>query len=139
MKELFLEVVTPSKVAYAGNIKSVTIPGTLGSFQVLYNHAPLISSFEIGLIKVVDENNGTHFFATGGGTVEVKDNKILALAESFEEAVEIDVERAKKAMERAQQRLKDRSQQFEVDQTQAELSRAMNRINIASKHRPASL
>lgn len=139
MKELFLEVVTPSKVAYAGNIKSVTIPGTLGSFQVLYNHAPLISSFEIGLIKVVDENNGVHFFATGGGTVEVKDNKILALAESFEEAVEIDVERAKKAMERAQQRLKDRSQQFEVDQTQAELSRALNRINIASKHRPASL
>ncbi|MGE5440930.1 MAG: ATP synthase delta/epsilon chain alpha-helix domain-containing protein, partial [Bacteroidota bacterium] len=39
----------------------------------------------------------------------------------------------------AQQRLKDRSQQFEVDQTQAELSRALNRINIASKHRPASL
>ncbi|MGE5354398.1 MAG: ATP synthase F1 subunit epsilon [Acidobacteriota bacterium] len=139
MKELFLEVVTPSKVAYAGNIKSVTIPGTLGSFQVLFNHAPLISSFEIGLIKIVDENNATRYFATGGGTVEVKDNKILALAESFEEAVEIDVARAKRAIETAKERLKDRSQQFEVDQTQAELSRALNRINIASKYRPSSL
>lgn len=139
MKELFLEIITPSKVAYAGNIKSVTIPGTLGSFQVLYNHAPLISSFEIGLIKIVDENGNVRYFATGGGTVEVKDNKVLVLPESLEESMEIDVERAKRALERAKERLKDRSQQFEVDRAQASLARALNRINIASKYRPVSL
>ncbi|MGE5430509.1 MAG: F0F1 ATP synthase subunit epsilon [Syntrophomonadaceae bacterium] len=135
MKELLLEITTPSKVAYTGNIKSVTIPGTLGSFQVLFNHAPLISSFEIGLIKIVEENGSVRYFATGGGTVEVKDNKVLVLAESFEEAMQIDLERAKRAMDRAKERLKDRSQQFEVDRAQASLARAMNRINIASKYK----
>ncbi|MCU7496404.1 MAG: F0F1 ATP synthase subunit epsilon [Ignavibacteria bacterium] len=138
MKELFLEVVTPSKVAYAGNIKSVTIPGTMGSFQVLYNHAPLISSIEIGPVKIVEENGSVRFFAISGGTVEVKDNKILVLAESIEEAPEIDVERAKKAVERAKERLKEGSLNFDVDRAQASLSRAMNRISISTKYRPVS-
>ena len=139
MKEFFLEVITPSKVAYDGNIKSVTIPGTLGSFQVLYNHAPLISSFEIGSIKIVEENGTGRYFSTGGGTVEVKDNRVMVLAESFEEAFEIDVERAKRSLERAKERLEKRSEQFDVDRAQASLSRALNRINIASKYRPVSL
>lgn len=139
MKELLLEIITPSKVAYTANIKSVTIPGTMGSFQVLYNHAPLISSFEIGLIKIVEENGTVRYFATDGGTVEVKDNRVLVLAESFEEAFEIDVEKAKRALETARQRLKERSQEFEVDEAQAEISRALNRISIASKYRPTTL
>jgi F-type H+-transporting ATPase subunit epsilon len=134
MKELFLEVITPSKTAYAGNIRAVTIPGTLGSFQVLYNHAPLISSFEIGKIKVVDEDGSIRYFATGGGTVEVLNNKVLVLAESFESPEDINVERAKSALDRAKQRLKEKSQQLDVDRAQAALARAMNRINLGTTH-----
>ncbi len=55
MKELFIEVVTPSKTAYSGDIKSVTVPGSSGNFQVLYNHAPIMSSMEIGVVKIVDD------------------------------------------------------------------------------------
>ncbi|MGE5680343.1 MAG: F0F1 ATP synthase subunit epsilon [Bacillota bacterium] len=132
MKELFLEVITPTKTAYAANIRSVTIPGTLGSFQVLHNHAPLISSFEVGRIKVVDEDGTTKYFATGGGTVEVLNNKVLVLAESFESPEEINVERAKSAKERAQERLKQKSQHIDIDRARAALARAVNRINITT-------
>ena len=52
MKELKVEIVTPAKIAFDGNVKSITIPGTKGNFQVLFNHAPLMSSFEIGFIKL---------------------------------------------------------------------------------------
>lgn len=134
MKELFLEVITPSKTAYAGNIRSITIPGTLGSFQVLFNHAPLISSFEIGKIKVVDEDNIVRYFATSGGTVEVINNKVLLLAESFETPAEINMERAKTALERAKGRLKEKDQNIDVPRAQAAISRAMNRIDIGTKY-----
>ena len=52
MKELQLEIITPSKTGYTGNIVSVIVPGTKGNFQVLYNHAPIISSLEIGEIRI---------------------------------------------------------------------------------------
>jgi len=51
MKELKVEIVTPSKIAFEGDVKSITIPGTKGNFQVLFNHAPLMSSFDVGFIK----------------------------------------------------------------------------------------
>ena len=77
MAELNLEIITPSKAVFSGNIRSVTIPGTSGSFQVLINHAPLISTFEIGLIKVKLNEENNLYFSTSGGTVEVLDNKVL--------------------------------------------------------------
>ncbi len=67
MKQLHLEVITPSKAAYKGEIQSITIPGTSGAFQILYNHAPILSSFEIGIIKIVDLEGNVMIFATGGG------------------------------------------------------------------------
>ena len=53
MNELELDIISPEKKVYSGKVKSVTIPGTKGNFQVLYNHAPLISTIEIGIIKLV--------------------------------------------------------------------------------------
>jgi len=57
MADLQIEIITPSKITFSGEAKSITIPGTLGSFQVLFNHAPLISTFEIGLVKVNIKEN----------------------------------------------------------------------------------
>lgn len=136
MKAFYLEIITPSKTAFSGNVFSVTIPGTLGSFQVLYNHAPLISSFEIGLIKIVLEDNSERFYATSGGTTEVLNNRVLILSESLESPLEIDVNRAKSALSRAQERLKDRAnKETDFARAEASLARAMNRINIAAKYR----
>jgi len=109
MAELYLDIITPSKNIFSGEIKSITLPGTQGGFQVLKNHAPIISTLEIGVVKIVLADNSIQNYATGGGTVEVLDNKILLLADSIERSDEIDVERAKDAMERASKRLNERS------------------------------
>ena len=133
MKEIFVEIITPSKSVYKGQVKSINIPGTLGNFQVLFNHAPLLSTFEIGKIKLNDLNDKEIEYATSGGTVEVNDNKILVLADSAETSEEIDIERAKKAMERAKGRLGTRDK-GDIDIMRAEfaLQRAINRMKFVN-------
>ena len=135
MKELKLEIITPTKVAFTGNVKSLTIPGSLGSFQVLFNHAPLISTFEVGRIKLENEEAETNEFATGGGTIEVKDNVILVLADSLESKEEIDITRAQGALQRAKNRLGNKSKE-EIDQIRAEvaLARAVNRLKFTNSY-----
>lgn len=135
MKKLDLEVITPQKIGYTGQVVSVNVPGTLGNFQILYNHAPILSSFEIGEIKI-EENEGTKInFATSGGTLELSNNKIIILAESFERSDEIDVKRAEEAKKRAEERLKKRNEE-NIDDVRAELSlkRAINRLKQANKN-----
>jgi F-type H+-transporting ATPase subunit epsilon len=131
MKEINVEIITPSKSAYKGNVKSINIPGTAGNFQVLFNHAPLLSSFEIGKIKIVDVEGKTVEFATGGGTVEVRKNDLIVLADSVESTEEIDVERAKKSYQRAKERLASGTK-GDIDVARAELSlqRAVNRMKL---------
>lgn len=134
MKEIALEIITPSKVIFSGEVKSVTIPGTNGSFQVLYNHAPIISTFEIGRIKVVDDEKKEINFATGGGTVEVVKNKILVLAESAELVDDINLDRAKESLNRAQKRLLSKKE-IEIERAEGAMARAKNRINIYTKYK----
>ncbi len=129
MSELFLEIISPAKQVFSGTIKSITVPGTKGRFQVLRNHAPIISTFEIGMIKV-DLPDKPKYFATAGGTIEVLDNKVLVLADSIESADEIDLNRAIKAKERAEKRLNTKDLEIDVIRAQASLARALNRIKI---------
>ena len=135
MKLINVEVLTPAKQVFKGEVVSITIPGTLGGFQVLYNHAPLISSFEIGKVKIQEQSGSAPIiFATGGGKVEVLKNKVLLLAESFERRDEIDKDRALKAKERAEKRLSEKGNK-EIDFSRAEvaLKRAINRLKITGK------
>ena len=78
---MFLEIITPDKKIYSGDVKSVQLPGTEGSFGILNNHASLISTLKNGKIKVVDEKQATQLFDIKGGVVEVLNNKIIVLAE----------------------------------------------------------
>ncbi len=134
MKLINVEVITPSKSAYSAGVVSVTVPGTKGNFQVLYNHAPILSSLEIGKIKIVEQDETEKIFATGGGMIEVLDNHVLILVESFESADEIDVERAEKALERAKERLAHRNDpNIDVARAEAALKRAINRLKIAGR------
>jgi len=131
MKELNVEIITPSKSAFSGKVKSISLPGTLGNFQVLFNHAPLLSTFEIGKIKIVDLDDKETEYATSGGTVEVLSNKILVLADSFESKEEIDIQRAERALQRAKERIANKNKE-KIDEARAEASlrRAMNRIKF---------
>ena len=135
MSELYLEIITPSKIGFKGIVTSVTVPGTKGNFQVLVNHAPIISSLEIGEIKIEEQGNKTVHFATSGGTIEVSNNNIIILAESFERADQIDAKRAEEAKKRAKERLERRTQ-AEIDDFRAEmaLKRSINRLKISNKH-----
>mgnify|MGYP000582289803 FL=1 len=78
---MLLEIITPDKKIYSGEVKSVKLPGSAGSFGVLKNHAPLISSLKKGNVKVVDEQKQSLSFPIKGGVVEVLKNKIIVLAE----------------------------------------------------------
>ena len=135
MSELFLEIVTPAKSAFKGEINSITVPGSKGSFQILVNHAPIVSSLEVGHIKVELADNSVQHYATGGGTIEVNNNKILLLADSIELVKDIDVDRALSSKERAEERLARRNTDKDIDVQRAELAlaRAMNRIKLKEK------
>ena len=77
-----LEILSPDKKIYSGEIKLVKLPGTKGSFEVLKNHAPIISTLEKGQIKVIDSNNNIQLFDIHEGVVEVLNNKIIVLVGS---------------------------------------------------------
>ena len=77
-----LEILSPDKKIYTGEIKLVKLPGSKGSFEVLKNHAPIISTLEKGQIKVIDINNDIQHFEISDGVVEVLNNKIIVLVGS---------------------------------------------------------
>ena len=77
-----LEIIAPDQKLYSGEVDLVQVPGSKGSFEILRNHAPLISTLEEGRIKIVDVKGGTTFFEVNGGVIEVKNNKIIVLAET---------------------------------------------------------
>jgi F-type H+-transporting ATPase subunit epsilon len=79
---MYLEIITPDKKVFAGEVDSATFPGTKGSFQVLTNHAPLISTLAKGKITYVSKE-GTKSLNVDGGVVEVLHNKISVLAEQI--------------------------------------------------------
>ncbi len=134
MPVLILEIITPDKISFKGEVQSVTIPGTEGSFQILKNHAPLMSTFEIGEVKVVLPDKDEKNYATGGGTVEVLNNHVLVLADSLEEIGSIDVERARGARERAENRLAHKTDTTDVERAEQALKRAVNRLKLVEKH-----
>ena len=78
---MLLEIVTPDKEIFNGEIALATFPGSEGSFGVMENHAPMIATLKEGRIKVVDESKKEQFFSVNGGVVEVNNNKIIVLAE----------------------------------------------------------
>jgi F-type H+-transporting ATPase subunit epsilon len=75
-----LEILTPDKKIFDGEITSVTVPGTMGSFEVLKDHAPIISTLENGKV-IVRSSKGEEVFMIKGGVVEVQNNKVMLLAE----------------------------------------------------------
>ncbi|NMC40233.1 MAG: ATP synthase F1 subunit epsilon [Bacteroidales bacterium] len=78
-----IEIITPDQKVYEGDIKSVRVPGSKGSFQVLKDHAPIVSTLDKGPVIVVDQAGNILNYEITGGVVEVKMNHIILLAESI--------------------------------------------------------
>lgn len=78
-----LEILTPGERLFEGKVKLVKVPGTKGSFAILRNHAPIISTLQQGSIKIIGQDNKTSFIDIKGGIIEVNRNKIVVLADIF--------------------------------------------------------
>ena len=83
MKNFNLEIATPEKQVFSGSVKSVLVPGSMGSFQVLFNHAPIISTLGHGKVKVIKENDEELVFYAQDGVIEVLNNKAIILLEKL--------------------------------------------------------
>jgi len=80
-----IEIITPDKTVFEGDIKSVRVPGKKGSFQVLKDHAPIVSTLENGPVIMLDQDGNETRYLINGGVIEVKMNKIILLVESVQE------------------------------------------------------
>ena len=132
-KTFKLEIVTPRRVVFDGDVESVSAPGVVGGFQVLYNHAPLLAEIGIGEVKVRDAGGAETRYATSGGFVDVLKNHMTMLAETAERADEIDVKRAESAKDRAAKRLQGRTPETNEERARIALLRAINRLKIAPR------
>lgn len=79
---MHLSIVTPEKELFNDEISLIQLPGIDGSFEILKNHAPIISSLSQGQIKVIDQNKKNHLFDISGGVIECSQNSVIVLIES---------------------------------------------------------
>jgi F-type H+-transporting ATPase subunit epsilon len=131
MKTMKVNVVTPDGPVYESDVEMVSTKAQTGELGILPGHIPMVAPLEIGAVRMKNDGK-TELVAVSGGFLEVRPDTVTVLAQTAEKSEEIDVERAIRAKERAEQRLREK-QQENVDFRRAELSlrRAINRISIA--------
>jgi F-type H+-transporting ATPase subunit epsilon len=79
---MHIDIISPDKTIFSGEVKSVVLPGSEGNFGVLNKHAAMISTLRKGKIKVIDSQSQTQYFDINGGVAEVNNNKVIALVEN---------------------------------------------------------
>ena len=129
-----LEIVTPEKTVFSGEVEQVRAPGTEGGFGVLAGHLPMLASLSIGVMVFSEQEQDLKSVAISGGFAEVRRDRVTVLAETAEFAREIDVTRAEAARDRARELLA-RKQEQQIDEARANLAlaRAINRLRIGAQ------
>ena len=127
-----LEVVTPEKIVVSEDAQIVASPGSLGEFGVLTGHTPFLSTLKTGIIRYTDSGGTEKYVFVSGGFAEALPEKVTILAESAERREDIDLERAKAAMDRAEKRLAEDRSREDIDFVRAKLAleRAIVRIRL---------
>jgi F-type H+-transporting ATPase subunit epsilon len=133
VERLYLEIITPERLMVGQEVDMVEAPGASGEFGVLPGHVAFLTTLEHGEIRFVTDGSA-RFVATSGGFAEVLDNKVTVLVDTAEFGEEIDLERARRARERAESALKTLSfDQAEYHPLHAALMRAITRISTGSR------
>lgn len=128
-----LEVVTPEKSVVSEDVQIVMAPGTLGEFGVLIGHTPFMTTLKLGTIRYVDAAGKERMVFISGGFAEALPGKVTVLAESAERSAQIDADRAKSALQRAQDRLaKEDDESIDRARARAAMERALHRLKIAA-------
>jgi F-type H+-transporting ATPase subunit epsilon len=130
LRKLLLEVVTPERIVYSGEVDMVVASTIEGEVGILPLHMPLISLLKIGELRV-KIGKEIEYIAVHGGYLEVKEDKVSVLAEAAELASEIDVARAKAAKKRAEETLSKEGE--DIEEAQRALERALVRLKISDK------
>ena len=127
-----LEIVTPEKAVVSDEAKIVMAPGSLGEFGVLIGHTPFMTSLKIGAVHYEDASGKERVVFVSGGFAEAMPDRVTILADSAERRKDINLERAKEAMSRAEERMaKEGVEDIDFVRAQAALMRAITRIRLA--------
>ncbi len=129
---IHLEIVTPGRIVFTGEVKSFTAPGIEGMFQILRSHAPFISTIIPGSVKFTSQGDETRNFVTSGGTVEVHNNHITMLAESIIPVEDIDIAQAEKEKTEAERVLESKEPGLDKDAAKHMLLTAKAKIKAVS-------
>jgi len=134
-ERLTLELATPTRLVVTAEVDDVVVPGSLGYFGVLPGHAPLLATLGIGEVTY-RIGRDEHHVAVSGGFAEVRNDKVIILADIAETPGDIDRGRAERARDRAEARLAGRGQE-EIDYARAmcALARALIRLQVAGRPR----
>lgn len=134
MKTIKVNVVTPDGPVFDSDVEMVSTKAQTGELGILPGHIPLVAPLEIGAVRLKIEGK-TELVAVSGGFLEVRPDQVTILAQAAEMATDIDVERALRAKERAEQRLREQHQEdIDFRRAQLALQRAINRLAV-SEHR----
>ena len=130
---LHLEIVTPEKLAYEGEVDSVQLPGSEGELGVLPHHAPLVSTLGVGELRF--RKDGTEeSFAIVGGFLQVRPDRVVVLAETADLASDIDLEKAQEARREAERALESGFHEgADLSAARAQLQQALLRIRVAER------
>jgi F-type H+-transporting ATPase subunit epsilon len=136
MATINCDIVTQEGTVFSGEADSVSLPGSEGRMGILPNHAALLTTLDFGEVVVRVEGR-EEYFAIGGGFAEVQPDRVVVLADSAEQADEIDLERAVRARERAEKYMKEGVPEDpeRYAQIRASLQRAQIRIDVARRRR----
>lgn len=134
---MHMEIVTPERVLWRGDVTEVTAPGYLGEFEVLPEHAPFMTSLKVGALRFKEEGGQDQWAAVHGGYFEILDDRITVLAQHGELAQEIDLDRVLQSKGRAEGRIKEFANMSQEDKdvirAKASLDRALTRETVVSR------
>jgi F-type H+-transporting ATPase subunit epsilon len=129
---LHLEIVTPEKRVFLGDVDEVIVPGSEGELGILPHHAPLISTLGQGVLRL--KSGGTEQeFAIFGGFLQVRPDRVVVLAETADVASDIDLERAHRARAEAERAIEAGTDIADLEAARAALGRALVRIRLAER------
>lgn len=132
---LQVQLITPEKIIFKGEVEFVTVPTTTGVITVLPTHTPLVSAIETGELVLKTKEGETHF-AVFSGVIDIRPGSIVhILVDRSERAEEIDVARAQEAVERARKMLEEKFHESDVDfaRFEALIEKELNRVKVGSK------
>ena len=133
---MMLEIITAERQVFSDEVDMVVAPGIDGQLGILPRHAPLMTMLKPGALTVRKAGEEDMYVAVSGGFMEVLGNRVSILADACERSDEIDEERAQQAVQRAQERLANRSEGMELERAMASLKRAQVRVDLVRRRRP---